>query len=218
MRTRDLIIQQLEKQGAVAVVRLSDPDAVGWVADTLIGEGMHALEITLTVPGAIGQIKELTSRLGDDHLVGAGSVLTAEDAARAIDAGAAYIVSPATVGEVIECAASRGVPVMPGCFTPTEALRAHSMGADIIKVFPADVVGMPFFKAVLAPMPHLRLMPTGGVTPENAGDWIRAGAVAVGVGSALLGKGIVAERDTAALQERTRTLLGSVRTAREETT
>jgi 2-dehydro-3-deoxyphosphogluconate aldolase/(4S)-4-hydroxy-2-oxoglutarate aldolase len=215
MRTRESVVQQLEDQGAVAVVRLANADAVDWVADTLVDAGLHALEITLTVPGAIGQIAQLTDRLGQGHLVGAGSVLTAEDATRAIDAGASYVVSPATVDEVVECCNSRGVPVMPGCFTPTEALRAHRLGADVIKVFPADVVGMPFFRSVLAPMPHLRLMPTGGVTPENAGDWIRAGAVAVGVGSALLGKRIVAERDTRALRERTSTLLGSVRAARD---
>ena len=212
--TRQSIVRRLEKQGAVAVVRLNDADAVGWVADTLIGAGLHALEITLTVPGAIDQIAALTQRLGDDHLVGAGSVLTADDAARAIDAGARYVVSPASGDGVIECAASRDVPVMQGCFTPTEALRAHALGADVIKIFPADIVGMPFFKAVLAPMPHLKLMPTGGVTPENAGDWIRAGAIAVGVGSALLGKEIVARRDTAALEARTDTLLASVRAAR----
>ncbi len=215
MRTKESILSSLERQGAVAVVRLTDASAIDWVADTLIEEGLAALEITLTVPGAIDQIARLTERLGDDHLVGAGSVLTPEDAARAIDAGAAYIVSPATVEGVVALAKGRGVPVMPGCFTPTEALRAHGLGADIIKIFPADVVGMPFFRGVLAPMPHLKLMPTGGVTPENAGDWIRSGAVAVGVGSALLGKQIIADRDTAALRERTRTLLASVRGARK---
>lgn len=214
MRDRTTIVEAISGHGAVAVVRTPDAGALDWIADTLIEAGVPCLEITLTVPGAINEIARLTKRLGTDHLVGAGSVLTAQDAERAIDAGAAYIVSPATVDAVITTAASRGVPVMPGCFTPTEALRAHNAGADIIKVFPADVVGMPFFKAVLAPMPHLKLMPTGGVTPENAGDWIRAGAVAVGVGSALLGKQIIEDRDTEALQQRARTLTASVRAAR----
>lgn len=216
MRSKQAVLESLGAQGAVAVVRLPDAGAIDWVADTLLAEGLTGLEITLTVPGAIEQIARLTQRLGDNHLVGAGSVLTAEDADRAIDAGAAYIVSPAIVEEVIACANTRGVAVMPGCFTPTEALHAQRIGADIIKVFPADVVGMPFFRAVLAPMPGLRLMPTGGVTPENAGDWIRAGAVAVGVGSALLGKTIVAERDTGALRGRARTLVESVRSARQD--
>ena len=217
MRTKESILSTLTNQGAVAVVRLTDASAIDWVADTLLGAGLEGLEITLTVPGAIDQIARLTKRLGENHLVGAGSVLTPEDAARAIDAGAAYIVSPATVEGVIALAKGRGVPVMPGCFTPTEALHAQGLGADIIKIFPADVVGMPFFKGVLAPMPHLKLMPTGGVTPENAGEWIRAGAVAVGVGSALLGKQIIADRDTAALRERAETLLANVRAAKEST-
>ena len=214
MRDKQRVVDAISSHGAVAVVRTPDASAVDWIADTLIAAGMPCLEVTLTVPGACDEIARLTKRLGSDHLVGAGSVLTADDAERAIDAGAAYIVSPATVEAVINVARDRGVTVMPGCFTPTEALRAHGMGADVAKIFPADVVGMPFFKAVLAPMPHLKLMPTGGVTPENAGDWIRAGATAVGVGSALLGKQIIADRDTDALSQRARTLVESVRSAR----
>lgn len=214
-QTRADVVARLLDAGAVAVVRLPDAESLDWVADTLRGEGMGALEITLTVPGAIDQIRRLADRIGPDHLIGVGSVLTPEDAEKAIDAGARYVVSPATVEPVIRVCKEREVPVMPGCFTPTEALRAHELGADVIKIFPADVVGMPFFKAVLAPMPHLRLMPTGGVTPENAGDWIRAGAVAVGVGSALLNKNAIAQRDAGALAERARTLLASVREARQ---
>ena len=103
---------------------------------------------------------------------------------------------------------------MPGCFTPTEVHRAHEAGADIIKVFPADVLGRAFFRAVLAPMPHLRLMPTGGVTPENAGEWIRAGAVAVGIGSALLNKKAIADRDGAVITELVSSLRSSIERAR----
>lgn len=210
MRDRQAVIAELIGQGAVAVVRLKDPEKLDWVVDTLRGAGLSALEITLTVPGAIEQIRRLADRLGPGHLVGVGSVLTAADAERAMDAGAAYVVSPVFVPDVVRAAGERGVPVMPGCFTPSEIMRAHEAGADIVKVFPADVVGVAFFKAVLAPMPHLRLMPTGGVTPQNAGDWIRAGAVAVGVGGALLDKQAIAANDTERLSGLTRELLESV--------
>ena len=139
---------------------------------------------------------------------------TPRDAEHAIDAGAAYVVSPVFEPEVLRVAADRGVPAMPGCFTPTEVHRAHEAGADIIKVFPADVLGRAFFRAVLAPMPHLRLMPTGGVTPENAGEWIRAGAVAVGIGSALLNKKAIADRDGAVITELVSSLRSSIERAR----
>ncbi len=209
--------QRLIDAGAVAVVRSPDAGAVSWIADTLTNAGVHALEVTLTVPGAIEQIRELAKRLGDDHLVGVGSVLTADQAKAAIDAGAKYVVSPIFRREVITVAAEAGVPAMPGCFTPTEIAEAHDAGAAIVKVFPADAVGMAFFKGVLAPMPHLRLMPTGGVTLDNAGDWLKAGAVAVGVGSALLDKKAIDSRDTADLTARADRLLASVRSGRPTT-
>jgi 2-dehydro-3-deoxyphosphogluconate aldolase/(4S)-4-hydroxy-2-oxoglutarate aldolase len=213
-RTKDSITEALIAQGAVSVVRLDDTDRLAWLADTLRDAGLDALEITMTVPGAIDQIRRLVDRIGPDHLVGVGSVRTPRDAERAIDAGAAYVVSPVFEPEVLQIAADRGVPAMPGCFTPTEVHRAHEAGADIIKVFPADVLGIGFFKAVLAPMPHLRLMPTGGVTPENAGEWIRAGAVAVGIGSALLNKKAIADRDGTMITELVSSLRSSIERAR----
>ena len=137
-----------------------------------------------------------------DVLIGTGSVLDADTARRAIEAGARYVVSPVFEPEVVEEAHRQGVPAMPGAFTPTEILRAHQAGADIVKVFPAEVFGPAFIKGVLAPMPFLRLMPTGGVTPENAGDWIRAGAAAVGLGSALVDPQLVAAGQFDALTQR----------------
>jgi 2-dehydro-3-deoxyphosphogluconate aldolase/(4S)-4-hydroxy-2-oxoglutarate aldolase len=214
VRSKERVVEALIGQGAVAVARLSDPERLDWLAGTLRAAGMEALEVTMTVPGAVEQIRRLADRLGPGHLVGVGSVRTAADAERAVDAGAAYVVSPVLEPEVLRVAAERGVPAMPGCFTPTEIHRAHEAGADIIKVFPADVLGMGFLRSVLAPMPGLKLMPTGGVTPENAGDWIRHGAVAVGVGGALLNPRTIADRDGDRLAGLAATLLRSVRTAR----
>ena len=210
----EAITQRIIETGAVAVIRTSDASAVDWIVDAVVGAGVSALEITLTVPGAIEAIARTTDRLGEGHLVGVGSVLTVDDANAAMDAGAAYVVSPIFDESVVAATVARGVPSLPGCFTPSEVHRALRAGASIAKVFPADVLGMPFFKGVLAPMPHARLMPTGGVTLDNAGDWLRAGAVAVGVGSALVSKDVVEARDTAALSERARRLLASIASAR----
>ncbi len=206
--------QRLIEAGAVAVVRSADGDAVAWIAETLVDAGVRALEITLTVPGAVERIGELTRRLGPGHLVGVGSVLTADQARAAIDAGAGYVVSPVFRPAVLRLAAEAGVPAIAGCLTPTEIADATDAGAAIVKVFPADVVGMAFFRGVLAPMPHLRLMPTGGVSLENAGEWLRAGAVAVGVGSALVDREVVASRSTGELRARAERLVASIAWAR----
>jgi len=131
----------------------------------------------------------------------------AEDA---INAGAKYVVSPILKKEIIDTSHKHNVPVMPGCFTPTEIQTAFEYGADIVKVFPADVVGMEFFKAILAPMPHLKLMPTGGVSLTNAGEWLKAGACAVGIGSALLDKKAIQESNYSILTENAKQIMKSI--------
>ena len=151
-------------------------------------------------------IEQTVKSIGDHMFIGVGSVLNAETAQNAINAGANYVVSPIFKKEIIEAAHKNGIPAIPGCFTPTEIYTAFESGADIIKVFPADVLGMPFFKGVLAPMPHLKLMPTGGVSITNAGDWLKAGACAVGIGSALVEKKLIDSEDYFGLTERARTL------------
>ncbi len=176
--------------------------------------GITAIEVTLTTSNALTVIAELVREMGEEIQVGVGSVLSAEDARRAVNSGARYVVSPVFVADVVAEAHRLGVPAIPGCFTPTEIMTAMNAGADLIKVFPANITGMGFFKAVLAPMPHLKLMPTGGVTPTNAGDWIRAGAVAVGVGSALLNRRAIEEEDYETLTENARILYQSVCEAR----
>ena len=175
---------------------------------------MSAIEVTMTVPRALEIIEATARSLGDEIVLGVGSVLDAMTARMAINAGARYVVCPVFKQEIVETAHRYDLPVMPGCFTPTEILAAHEAGADVVKVFPADILGMPFFKAVKAPMPHLQMMPTGGVTLTNAGDWLKAGACAVGIGSALLDAKAIAEGRYSVLTENARILLETIARSR----
>jgi len=211
---RERIVARLIDLGAVAVLRLRDPKPAERVIDAICTGGVRAVEVTVTIPDALSVIERTANQLGDDVLLGVGSVLDADTARRAVDAGARYVVSPVFQNEVVEAAHVMGVPALPGAFSPTEILRAHQAGADVVKVFPAEVFGPAFIKGVLAPMPFLRLMPTGGVTPDNVGDWIRAGAVAVGVGSALLDPKLIASEDWATLTDRARRMAQGVADAR----
>ena len=192
---RKEILSTIEKHKAVAVIRLPDPDMVDPVLEALYEGGIRVAEITMTVPNAITLIKKAVAKSPDDFVMGVGSVTNAEMTEKAVEAGAKYVVSPIMKKEIIDKANELDVPVMPGAFTPTEIQQAWEWGADIIKVFPADIVGMAFIKAVKAPLPHLKLMPTGGVTLTNGGEWIKAGACAVGIGSALLDKEAIKRGD-----------------------
>jgi 2-dehydro-3-deoxyphosphogluconate aldolase / (4S)-4-hydroxy-2-oxoglutarate aldolase len=212
--TRQSLVRRVTDTAAVAVIRMSDSKKLIRVAQALHAGGVTAIEVTMTVPDALSVIAAVAREMGDDILLGVGSVLDADTARRAIEAGARYVVSPVFKREIVDAAHEMDCPAMPGAFTPTEALVAQEYGADIVKIFPADVVGMAFFKGVLAPMPHLRLMPTGGVTLTNAGEWMRAGAVAVGVGGALLDKKAIAEENYDQLTENARILRASVEAGR----
>jgi 2-dehydro-3-deoxyphosphogluconate aldolase/(4S)-4-hydroxy-2-oxoglutarate aldolase len=188
---RASIARHIEELGVVAVIRLKDPAKLRAVVDALADGGVRALEVTMTVPRAVEMIRELAPTIPEGFLLGAGTVTDVETARAVIDAGATFVVGPVFRPDVIAACHERGVPAVPGCFSPTEILAAHEAGADIVKLFPATMLGPQYIKDVRAPMPQLKLMPTGGVTLDNAGDWIRAGAVAVGVGSALVeGKAI----------------------------
>jgi 2-dehydro-3-deoxyphosphogluconate aldolase / (4S)-4-hydroxy-2-oxoglutarate aldolase len=183
---RAAIVRDIETMAVVAVIRLKDPARLRAVVDALAEGGVRALEVTMTVPGAVELIRELAPGLPGGFLLGAGTVIDGDTARAVIDAGARFVVSPVFRPDMIRACHDRGVPAMPGCFSPTEILAAHESGADIVKVFPAAMLGPQFIRDVRAPLPQVKLMPTGGVTLDNAGDWIRAGAVAVGLGSALL--------------------------------
>lgn len=183
--TRADVARRIEQAGVVAVVRLTDARVGEHVARALIDGGVTAIEITMTVPRALELIADL-SRLLPQALIGAGTVTDAAMAQLVIDAGAKFVVSPVFRPSIIEACHERGVPSLPGCFSPTEILSAWDAGAEIVKVFPATSLGPGFIRDLRGPFPALKLMPTGGVTIENAAQWIRAGAVAIGVGGALV--------------------------------
>ncbi|MFM7127915.1 MAG: bifunctional 4-hydroxy-2-oxoglutarate aldolase/2-dehydro-3-deoxy-phosphogluconate aldolase [bacterium] len=186
--------------GIVAVVRSEKPDQLIQVVEALARGGVTAAEITFTVPEADRVIREVRKVLGDRIILGAGTVLDSETARTAILAGAEYLVTPCVNLEVIRLAKRYGKVVMPGGFTPTECLTAWEAGADIVKVFPADVVGPAFFKAMKGPLPQIRLMPTGGVDLTTAESFLKAGACCLGVGSSLVEPKAVAAGDFARLE------------------
>jgi len=186
-------VSAVEASGVVAVIRLADARALRAVVDALFAGGVRALEVTMTVPRAIDRIEELAPTLPREAVLGAGTVLDAATARAAVAAGARYVVSPVFRREVIAACHEAGAAAMPGCFSPTEILDAWEAGADVVKVFPATALGPSYFRDLRGPLPQLKLMPTGGVSLANAGDWIRAGAVAVGVGTALVDPKAVAE-------------------------
>lgn len=213
-RNTTKIVTALEHAGIVAVIRMKDPARLRAVVDAIAEGGVRALEITMSVPGAVELIREIAPTLPPGFVFGAGTVLDADTVARVVDAGAQFVVSPVFRREVIDACRARDVAALPGCFTPTEILDAWDAGADIVKVFPATALGPSYLKDIRAPLPQVKLMPTGGVTVENAGDWIRAGAVAVGVGTSLLDSEAIAAGNFAVLREKAERMVANVREAR----
>lgn len=208
------IVRAIEAAGVVAVIRLSDASQLRATVDALAAGGVKAIEVTMTVPGAVGLIAELSVASPSGVIVGAGTVLDAATAEEVILAGARFVVGPVFRPGVIEVCHRHGIAAMPGCFTPTEILDAWQAGADIVKVFPATALGPAFFRDMQGPLPQVRMMPTGGVTRDNAGDWIRAGAVAIGVGTALVDRHAVADRRFDVITANARFFVEAVRHAR----
>ena len=215
MHGRQQTVQQIEQTGVVAVIRLQDPDRLKGVIDALGEGGVRALEVTMTVPRAIQLIDAIAPTLPDGFVIGAGTILDPETARAAILAGARFVVGPVFNPSVIEMCHRYDVAVMPGCFTPTEILQAWEAGADVVKVFPATALGPSYFKDVRGPLPQVKLMPTGGVSIDNAGDWIKAGAVAIGVGTAMVDAKAVAAGDWATITQKASRFVEAVRRARE---
>jgi 2-dehydro-3-deoxyphosphogluconate aldolase/(4S)-4-hydroxy-2-oxoglutarate aldolase len=194
-------IDFIEKHKAIVVLRLPEADVYPDVERALVNGGINIVEITMSTPGALDLIEKSRTAGTTDRLIGVGTVMDPDTARRAIDAGAQFVVSPVVHEKIIELCNDAGVPVMPGAFTPTEIQHAWDLGADIVKVFPAGVLGPEFFRAVLAPMPYLKLMPTGGVSLSNATDWLNAGACAVGLGSSLINNESIENQDFAKIQK-----------------
>lgn len=197
-------LERMKATGVVAIMRHTEASLAIEAAEALLRGGVEVVEVTLNTQGATGMIQQLTAHFGERMLVGAGTVLTPQGVEEALAAGARFIVAPNTDGRVITLCNQRGVPVAPGAFTPTEVVAAWEMGADLIKVFPVSAVGPRYIRDLRGPLPHLPLVPTGGVNLENAADYIKAGAVALGAGSDLVEKGVVDRRDFAELERRAR--------------
>jgi 2-dehydro-3-deoxyphosphogluconate aldolase/(4S)-4-hydroxy-2-oxoglutarate aldolase len=194
-------LQRVQDAGIVAVVRAPGPDGLVDVIRALAEGGVTVSEVTLTVPKALDVISEAKKELGDSVLLGAGTVLNAETCRAALEAGAEFIVSPVVNLQVIELCQRQDKIVMPGAFTPTEILTAWEAGADIVKVFPAEVVGPAFFRAMRGPLPKIRLMPTGGVDLTTAAEFLKAGACCLGIGGQLVDPKRVAARDFDGLRD-----------------
>jgi len=212
--TRTETLKVLMDVGLVPVLRVKSVDVLADVARALLAGGVPVAEVPLTVPGAIEGIRRLAREFAKDILLGVGTVTTAAQVAEAVAAGAQYIVSPVLVPEVIAAAHRLDKVSIPGAFTPTEIFQAHELGADIIKVFPASVGGPAYFKAILAPMPFLKLMPTGGVDVSTAAAFIRAGAVTLGAGASLVDNRAIDMGDWAALTSLARQFCEEVRKGR----
>ncbi|MCJ7514033.1 MAG: bifunctional 4-hydroxy-2-oxoglutarate aldolase/2-dehydro-3-deoxy-phosphogluconate aldolase [Anaerolineales bacterium] len=190
---RDQHAQWIERTGLIAIVRLDSSAELVQVAKAIAAGGVTVIEFTMTTPGALRTIEESAKELGSEVLIGAGTVLDAETARAAILAGAEFVVAPTLSIDVVEMCHRYDKLVIPGAYTPTEILTAWEHGADFVKVFPAEIGGPAYLKAVRAPLPQVKLIPVGGVSLETAQAFIRAGAVALGVGSNLVDKKAVAQ-------------------------
>lgn len=214
MTSRAEAANSIRRSGVLAVVRTRETDRVTPIAEALLEGGLTAIEITTTVPGAVELLRTLSGSLGHRALLGAGTVLDEETARRVIDAGARFIASPIFKPELLRLCHDNDVAVIPGCFTPTEIFQAWESGADFINVYPASMLGPEYFAELRRPLPHLPIIPSGGVTLDNTADWISAGAVAVGVGSALLDRQAITEGHYAVLTARASGFLSAVKQAR----
>jgi 2-dehydro-3-deoxyphosphogluconate aldolase/(4S)-4-hydroxy-2-oxoglutarate aldolase len=212
--SRSEVFDEIRATGLIAILRGYAGRAVPSIVESLIAGGCRAIEVTMNSESAVDLIAELTERFGGRAQIGAGTVLSEQDAERAIRAGAAFLVAPNINPRVLQVANARSCAVFPGAMTPTEMEQAYSLGADAVKVFPSDVLGPTYIRAVRAPLPHIPLVPTGGVSPANAADYIRAGAIAVGVGSHLVPKAATDGTKPELVQSATEEFLAVIQSAK----
>jgi 2-dehydro-3-deoxyphosphogluconate aldolase / (4S)-4-hydroxy-2-oxoglutarate aldolase len=207
-------LSRIGESGIVAVMRATSGELLADVAESLLAGGVEIMEVTFTVPRAIEVLRRVADRLGSRILLGAGTVLDPETARAALLEGAQFIVSPTVNTDVIKLCRRYDKLVMPGALTPTEVLTAWEAGADIVKIFPSDVTGPKYLKALAGPLPQVRMMPTGGVNLQTAGDFLRAGAFALGVGGSLVDPKAVADGDLAKIESLARRFVEVVRKTR----
>ena len=209
------VMTKIVETGVVPVIRANSSDEARRAIDTIKEGGIDVFEVTMTVPDAVKLIETLVAEYGNDALIGAGTVLNVDAAKDCIDAGAKFIISPALNFDTIKFCRDREIVVMPGALTPTEIVNAWNAGADFVKIFPAGALGgANYLKSLKAPLPHVRMIPTGGVSLENAAEFIKAGAQAVGVGADLVDLQALKDGKDAAISEKARQYLEAVKAAR----
>ena len=215
MRTKAQIISMRKNPGIIAVVRAQNQQQVLPHSAALLAGGVIAIEITLTTPNAIDAIREARHEFGDRALIGVGTVLNRATCQAALDAGAEFVVSPICRTELVGLAHAAHRPIMLGAYTPTEAQTAHEAGSDFIKIFPADGLGVGYIRSLRAPLPHLQMVPTGGVDLDTLGDFFKAGCAAVGAGSSLVSTGILQAGAWEELTGRAKAFVAAAAAARE---
>jgi 2-dehydro-3-deoxyphosphogluconate aldolase/(4S)-4-hydroxy-2-oxoglutarate aldolase len=213
---KDQVIERILTPGVVAIIRADSSEQLLDASRALIDGGVSGIEITMTTPNALQVLADVRREFGDRVLPGMGTVLDVKTTQAALKAGAQFIVTPVLKPEVIACCNDAGVPVFAGSYTPTEAQTAYELGADFIKIFPADGLGPKYISAMRGPLPHLKIVPTGGVDVTTAGEFIKAGCVAVAAGSTLVSKQILKDRDWKKLSELAALFLAAVKVAREK--
>lgn len=211
--TREALLHHLLAERVVAIVRLREVAPLIAVAEALYEGGIHAFEFTADTPGALEAIAACRERFGETALIGAGTVLDAPSARQCLDVGAQFLISPILDAAVVEAARNGGALAIPGAMAPQHIVEAVRTGADIVKVFPARLLGPQYIADLLAPLPTLRLMPTGGVGEHNAAAYLRAGAAAVAIGGSLIEATAVAEGNWKAIRARAHALVTTTRDA-----
>ncbi len=214
MASREQVLCEMEKTGVVAVIRASDPTQLMDVVRALKAGGVTCTEVTMTTPDALNVIARAAREFAGQCIIGVGTVLDAETARAAILAGAEFVVCPVLNPEIITLCRRYSKAVIPGAFTPTEILNAWQAGADVVKVFPATKLGPEFIKDIKGPLPQVKLTPTGGVDLKNAADWIKAGAVCIGVGSSLVSKKDLEAKNWANIEKTAAAFIQAVAAAR----
>lgn len=212
---RARVLDRMKRACVLAIIRATESAQVMKAAEALAKGGVECIEVTMNTPGALAHIRNLALQKNAAILYGAGTVTTAAQAEDCIDAGAQFIVTPYSRQEIIETAHKYGVPVLSGAMTPGEIAQAHEWGADVVKVFPAEIFGPAYIKAVRAPLGNIPLMPTGGITVDNASSWLEAGAVMLGVGSALFNPALAREGRYDRIIENAEQLMETVQRSRK---
>jgi 2-dehydro-3-deoxyphosphogluconate aldolase / (4S)-4-hydroxy-2-oxoglutarate aldolase len=212
--TKSQIIDRILNPGIVAIIRADSSEQLIDAAAALCEGGVTGMEVTMTTPNALQVISDVRKKFGDKVLIGVGSVLDTETCRATILAGAEFVVTPITRPDVIRLCNRYAKPIASGCYTPTEAMTAHESGADFIKIFPADQLGPTYVKNILAPMPMLQIIPTGGVTVETAESFVKAGCVALAAGSSLVSKDILKNKDWKKLTATAAAFVEAVKKAR----